>query len=198
MNKDEMEFEIVNIVATGDLQTEIYLEPLSEDLGEKASIDNSGLNIRFTDPEQSKSNPFIKVFESGKYNILGVRSVQELEEEHEKMISEFKKLDDKGILIDDNIRERLEVQNIVGMGNLHQSVNLEALSISLGLANMEYEPEWFPALVYRSPDFNCTFSIFANGKVVITGGNKEEVIKKAFCDFVNNEFSELKEIDEWI
>ena len=43
-----------------------------------------------------------------------------------------------------------------------------------------YEPELFPGLIYRMIVPKITFLIFASGKIVITGAQKEEDIFTAF------------------
>jgi transcription initiation factor TFIID TATA-box-binding protein len=43
-----------------------------------------------------------------------------------------------------------------------------------------YEPELFPGLIYRMKNPKITFLIFASGKLVITGAQKEEDIYTAF------------------
>ena len=43
-----------------------------------------------------------------------------------------------------------------------------------------YEPELFPGLIYRMLEPKITFLIFASGKIVITGAQKEEDIFTAF------------------
>ncbi|TKX76419.1 transcription factor, partial [Halorubrum sp. SD626R] len=71
--------------------------------------------------------------------------------------------------VDHNTPE-LVVNNVVAVGDLGQDVNLNALSIGLGLENVEYEPEQFPALIYRPAETNCVLLVFTSGKVVITAG----------------------------
>jgi transcription initiation factor TFIID TATA-box-binding protein len=61
------------------------------------------------------------------------------------------------------------VQNIVCIGELNRNIDLNALSIGLGLEATEYEPEQFPGLVYRPSNHPAVTLVFASGKVVITG-----------------------------
>jgi transcription initiation factor TFIID TATA-box-binding protein len=66
------------------------------------------------------------------------------------------------------------------MTELDQEVNLEALTISLGLENTEYEPEQFPGLVYRPPQLGATLMIFASGKVLIVGTTDKQTALESF------------------
>lgn len=59
-------------------------------------------------------------------------------------------------------------------------MNLNALSIGLGLEAVEYEPKQFPGLIYRPPDFPAVLLVFANGNVVITGAADIETAEEAF------------------
>lgn len=200
---DDLEFELVNVVATGDLDMELDLEALSEELGDQAEMDDSGLDVRLTSHEDYKDRdkddlPLTKFFDSGSYIILGVNSLDELEREHERVLSVLKDLDGGEELVDEETSERLEVHNLVGVASVNSRINLEALSISLGLGNIEYEPEQFPALFYRSSDYPCTFSIFAPGRMVISGGIDPEEMEAAFERFVEEELGEIKEMENWM
>jgi transcription initiation factor TFIID TATA-box-binding protein len=72
------------------------------------------------------------------------------------------------------------VRNVVCTGELKRSVNLNALSIGLGLEAIEYDPDQFPSLIYRPPDFPAVLLVFANGNVVITGTTDVEAAEEAF------------------
>ena len=55
--------------------------------------------------------------------------------------------------------------------------SLETLAIGLGLEQTEYEPEQFPALIYRGE--NTVVLIFASGKIVCTGLTDLDLISTA-------------------
>ncbi|KAK0637029.1 hypothetical protein B0T17DRAFT_479348, partial [Bombardia bombarda] len=61
-----------------------------------------------------------------------------------------------------------KVVNVVGTATLPFGIRLEGL-----VANYHnfafYEPELFPGLVFRSITPKCTFLVFYNGKIVLTG-----------------------------
>jgi transcription initiation factor TFIID TATA-box-binding protein len=60
-----------------------------------------------------------------------------------------------------------EMKNIVATAELDSTLSLEAIAIGLGLEQTEYEPEQFPALVFRFQD--GVILIFASGKLICTG-----------------------------
>jgi len=59
------------------------------------------------------------------------------------------------------------------------------VSIGLGLEAVEYEPEQFPGLIYRPPDFPAVLLVFANGNVVITGAKDMQTAEEAFSHLQN-------------
>lgn len=71
------------------------------------------------------------------------------------------------------------VQNIVSSADLDRSLDLNAIAISLGLENIEYEPEQFPGLVYRLDEPNVVALLSGSGKLVITGGQEVDDAKQA-------------------
>ena len=62
--------------------------------------------------------------------------------------------------------------------NLGKYININKLSVTLNLENIEYEPEQFPGLVYRIKDPKIVVLIFSSGKLILTGGKNLEDIKK--------------------
>ena len=102
-----------------------------------------------------RDTPFSVVF---KGDVLGLTIVQEIAETH----------------------SGFGVVNLVSTAELGDDVNLNALSIALGLENTEYEPEQFPGLVYRPEGFPAVTLVFASGKVVITGASSVETATEAF------------------
>ena len=54
--------------------------------------------------------------------------------------------------------------------NLDRYINLNKLTVTLNVENVEYEPEQFPGLVYRIKDPKIVVLIFSSGKIILTGG----------------------------
>ena len=61
----------------------------------------------------------------------------------------------------------------------HETLDLSALAIGLGLEFTEYEPEQFPGLVYRPTNYDCVMLIFGSGKVIITGTTDVDLAEEA-------------------
>jgi len=69
------------------------------------------------------------------------------------------------------------INNIVATFDFGQGVSPWELILNLGFDNIEYEPEIFPAIVYRGGYF--VGLIFASGKCVITGVASEKRMSDA-------------------
>lgn len=169
------EIQIVNIVGAGDLQQELNIEQVGKDIAVPYSeYDPSNYHGLYLRPVED--GPLITVYRSGKYIVTGPSSLEELYGTNEKFLTKLGELDGVGEFEDTGFA----VQNIVSTAELDDSVNLNALSISLGLEATEYEPEQFPGLIYRPAEYPVVLLVFATGKVVITGTADTEVTRKGF------------------
>jgi transcription initiation factor TFIID TATA-box-binding protein len=74
-------------------------------------------------------------------------------------------------------KPRAEIVNIVATTNLDGKLNIE--KIAQTLEKVIYEPEQFPALIYRLNEPKTTFLIFPNGKLVCTGAKSEKDVTEA-------------------
>jgi len=55
---------------------------------------------------------------------------------------------------------------------------------AIRLEDTMYEPEVFPALIYKSATpIKCVFLVFSNGKIVLTGVKEKESIEPALINF---------------
>lgn len=179
-------FEIVNVVGSGVLPAELALEPLKEDLkGESWENEGPqpGLHLEF-----SEDGPMTTFYRSGKY-IIRAESKDRLEEANLEVREEIERL---GIIADAEDDTGFQISNFVGVSQLDvDNLKLSALAIGLGLENVEYEPEQFPALKYRTSEYSCTHLLFSNGKIVTAGANTREETLNAFESFKS-------ELEEWI
>ncbi len=88
-----------------------------------------------------------------------------------------KQIEAAGIPINKN--PEIVVQNIVASSDLGAQINLNAIAITLGLENVEYEPEQFPGLVYRLDVPKVVVLLFGSGKLVCTGARKPSDVEQA-------------------
>jgi transcription initiation factor TFIID TATA-box-binding protein len=186
MSDETPDVEVVNIVASGKLNVELDLANVAEDFQDLewiADVEHSRrqgnrLLIHFREGEALSI-----LAPTGVYVFNGVNSHEDVDSARRQL---FLSLSELGIISDIEVREdevvdAFEVQNIVCTGEFdHPNLNLNALTIGLGLEKTEYEPEQFPGLVYRPDNSSCTLLIFASGKVVIVGVTTEETAQKEF------------------
>jgi transcription initiation factor TFIID TATA-box-binding protein len=155
------EYSIQNVVASANLGTELDLNALAVDLSgaEYEPQAFPGLVFRLKEPKTATL-----LFRSGKLVCTGAKTLDQLKLAIETVV---KKIREAGVPIKGT--PTFEVQNIVASADLGQSVNLTATVISLGLENVEYEPEVFPGLVYRLANPKVVILLFGSGRLVCTG-----------------------------
>lgn len=167
---------------------EIDVEQLADGLGPETWSNDGphpGLHMRMD--EGNKEAPLTTFYRSGKY-IIRASTPERLQEENEKVQEE---LDRIGVLYED-VEVNFKISNIVCVADMERDINLEALAIALDLEKVEYEPEQFPALIYRDPSqYACTFLVFANGNVVIPGGTNIKKVRSSFEEFSGT-------VEEWL
>ena len=154
---------IENVVASTKLADEFDLHKIEAEL-EGAEYNKEkfpGLVYRTNNPKAA-----FLIFTSGKMVCTGAKNVEDV---HMAVANMAKMLTSIGI---EKIYPELEikVQNIVSCADLGVDMNLNAVSLGLGLENIEYEPEQFPGLVYRVKQPKVVILLFSSGKMVITGG----------------------------
>jgi transcription initiation factor TFIID TATA-box-binding protein len=168
----ESDVEVVNIAALGTLGGEVDIEQIVEDADLPVANFDPEYNAAFFRFEED--GELIILYTSGKYILRGGDEFGKMHEVNSQFL-DF--ISDLGIQVDN---PTLEVKNVVSVGNLERQIDLNTLTIALGLEQTEYEPEQFPGLVYRPSDSRCVLLIFASGKVVITGGRSEKEDNQAF------------------
>ncbi len=178
---DEEKVQIENIVASTALAEKLDLGKiaLTLDGAEYEPEQFPGLIYRLKEPKTA-----VLIFRSGKVNCTGAKDIESVKKTIDILV---KKLKQAGIDVYDN--PKIVVQNIVAVYDLGTELNLTKIALSLGLENVEYEPEQFPGLVYRVEDPKVVLLLFGSGKVVCTGAKKKEeiveAIKKLKADLKN-------------
>ena len=169
--------KIENVVASTGIDQELNLEALAADLpGTEYDPDRfPGLVYRLQEPKAA-----CLIFRSGKIVSTGAQSIDDV---HAAVELTFDTLRALGIEVPGS--PEIKVQNIVTSGDLGHPLNLNAIAISFGLENIEYEPEQFPGLVYRLQEPKVVVLLFGSGKVVITGGKKPENAEEAIDKIVS-------------
>ncbi len=177
------DFNIQNIVASADLGGELDLSILAMSL-DGAEYDPEtfpGLIYRLKEPKTATL-----LFRSGKAVCTGAKTMEGVEHAVGTVAANVRKA---GVRIADPLR--FEVQNIVASADLGQPIDLTSVVISIGLENVEYEPEVFPGLVYRLYDPKVVILLFGSGRLVCTGAKRPKDVE----DAIKNLSEELRSAD---
>lgn len=162
MNKTEIQ----NVVATADLKTKIDLIAIFKVFRNVKYMPNRfpGLVFRLKRPKTATL-----IFSTGKMVCTGSKSAKLAKRAVNKVV---KQLRGAGFIINDE--PDVEIQNMVASAHVSSKVDLEGVADILD--NIMYEPEQFPALIYRMVDPKVVILIFASGSIVITGAKSEEQV----------------------
>lgn len=109
----------------------------------------------------------ILIFRTGKIIVVGTQCESDALLVSRKVQKKLYKLG----LCRNGLRQQLEINNIVASVSVHFRLNLESLN---ALENTQYEPDTFPALIYRMKNPKSTFLVFSNGKIIINGVKSEQ------------------------
>ncbi|TFG07917.1 MAG: hypothetical protein EU539_03795 [Promethearchaeota archaeon] len=133
-----------------------------------------GLFIRFTDPKC-----VIILFSSGNLILTGLKLFNHIELVLLKLITEI------NISLNSHFKMsevEPEVVNIVVSASYDDKIDLNLTALLI--ENVIYEPEIFPALIYKSiKPVKCVFLVFNNGKVILTGIKDKDDIEPTLIKF---------------
>lgn len=172
--KVETTVKVVNVVATATLGERVNLKAIIDAFSDAKFPSDKfpGVVLRTKRPRTANL-----IFSSGKIVCTGGKSEVDARKALKSIVRE---------LIEESIispKEMIDVKinNIVVSGNLTQTVDLELLS---KLHGAMYEPEQFPALIYRIEKPKVVFLIFPSGKVVCVGAKNQEDVHYAFKNLI--------------
>src|SRR4030043_1644433 len=164
MPKTKTIIDIQNVVATATLNQKVDLNAIVKSFPgvEYHPEQFPGLVFRLKIPKTATL-----IFNSGKMVCTGAKSEKKARRAVMTVVKELKK---GGIIIIS--KPEMKIQNIVASGILGGLIDLEKAAYTLEHAM--YEPEQFPGLIYRMPEPKVVILLFASGKLVCTGGKKEQ------------------------
>ncbi len=159
---------VENVVATSTIGTELNLNNivLALEGAEYNPEKFPGIVYRLKDPKTTTL-----IFRSGKVVCTGAKSDVAVKKAINTVVAN---LADAGFEVMKD--PEVTVQNMVATADLKARLNLTTIALSLGMENVEYEPDQFPGLVYRLDDPKVVALLFTSGKVVCTGAKKREDI----------------------
>jgi transcription initiation factor TFIID TATA-box-binding protein len=168
------EIEIANVVGIITYQQELDLAALAETFEEREEVtnvtyepaDNHWLQSRF-----APDDTYVAFYRSGRCSIAGGKSIEHFETVV-KQVNEVMR-----DLLEYEYEPAVEVSNIVATTDLGSPISLEALMLELGMEQTEYEPEQFPALMYRDSEY--VVLVFSSGKLLCTGLTDMQSVSEA-------------------
>ena len=167
--------EIASTMGTGSFGRELDLRPL---IGELEKTAQSTFDSNFTSEGMvtiylEGDSPAYTLYRTGSFQIRGAETEADLKQAESQLRT---LLSDAGMGMPE-----YEFRHVtsVFVGTFETDVNLNALTIALGLEQTECEPEQFPAIVHRPPQFAVTLLIFSTGKAIVGGTTDREEAKSA-------------------
>jgi len=173
LNEEELlseGIEIRNIVAKINLNIELDLSYLNTQLPNSTYEPEKYPSLIF----RPDNLPTILITNSGILLFTGGKSKESIYEAYQTVSRELENIG----LPNTGDENEIEIQNVVSTLDLNCSLDLNLISVELGIENIEYEPEQFPGLIYRINDGPVAL-IFASGKIIITGGTSNQEIVNA-------------------
>ncbi len=165
----DLDVSVENVVATATLDQKLDLIAIMKVFRnvEYRPKKFPGLVFRLKRPKTATL-----IFSTGKMVCTGAKSEKLSRSAIKKVVKELK---NNGIIILG--KPEIIIQNIVATANLHTYIDLEAAADILD--NVMYEPEQFPALIYRMAEPKVVILVFSSGKLVCTGAKSTEMVDVA-------------------
>ena len=176
--------EIVNLVATGDLKQRVSLDHISELSHTIYDQEIYGGRVAYLKTPEMHGK--VSIFPSGKLISIGTKSPVEAQRDLEATV---KVLADSGLI--EPVEVEARIRNIVVLLQVNVT-GLEELAEAIGVI---YEPDQFPAAIYKPDDLDVSYLIFNSGKIIISGIKSIEEIEVASKKIVET-LKELDMIDE--
>jgi len=170
MSKFEPMVKIVNVVVSVTLQHKLDLEAIVKAFPfvkyRRKQFPGAVFRLR-------KPKTVTLLFGTGKMVCVGAKSEKEAKKAVQKVIKELKR---GGILMTG--KPDIAIQNIVANVDLGRTIDLVEFceSEKRSGGRVIYEPEQFPAIIYRMSEPKAVVLIFASGKLVCTGTKKEQEV----------------------
>ncbi|MEM2680519.1 MAG: TATA-box-binding protein [Candidatus Bathyarchaeia archaeon] len=160
---------IENVVASTSLNQRLDLDSISKAFPnvEYRPEHFPGLIYKLRKPRTSTL-----IFSSGKMICTGAKSEYQAKKAIMKIIETLR---NNGIIIIG--KPEIKIQNIVASADLKGEIDLEQAANFL--ERTIYEPDQFPALIYKMVEPKVVVLLFSRGKLICAGGKKESEVKEA-------------------
>lgn len=177
VNKSDLrqnKIDVSNIVGSTSLESSLVLEKSA------GKLQNTEYN-----PETSPTLIYrpngkdvtILAHSTGRLTILGADDKDELMDGFQSFVDSVND-SEMNLTI---LSQQISINNVVATSDLGRELDLSTVAVSLELESVEYAPEQFPGLIYRT-EVNPTVLIFNSGKCVITGAKTYAQVLDAYLE----------------
>jgi len=163
--------QIQNVVVSASFEQKFDLLTIANTFRNTEYRPNAfpGLVFRLKRPKTA-----ILIFKTGKMVCTGAKSEKEAIRAVRKVARELR----KGGIKASSMPE-IQITNVVATANLGGYIDLDELASKRSGGRILYEPEQFPAAIYRWENPRVVFLVFSTGKIVCVGAKKEAEIHGA-------------------
>ena len=162
--------KISNIVATVKLKIPFDINYLNQNI--PGTIKDP--KVHWLKYRMPNNNSYIAFYRSGKF-LVTAKSFEQLNETVSYVLSKLEEID---ISTNDWI---LEIHNLVIVDTVNLSCIIEKLFENMDPKKSSFEPEQFPALIYK--DWGVNFLLFSTGKIILTGAKSLDQSKHVLEKF---------------
>lgn len=175
MKKKEPTIDIVNVVVSAKLKSGIDLAKAVDRLSnvQYTSEGFPGTVLRLKNPKAA-----VLLFSSGKMICSGAKSEKEARNAVLKAIDELAEIQAVS-----KVKPKIKVVNVVASVDLKKTIDLEGSFHALPKAI--YEPDQFPALLYKMEKPKVAFIIFVSGKMICAGARNQKQLNTAVYNLMN-------------
>lgn len=169
--------EIANIAGAVTFNQELALDALAETFESRDEV----LRVTYNPAENhwlqtwfAPDETYVAFYRSGRCSIVGCDTMEDFDAVVERVVVLMREL--LGFSEDPDVA----VTNLVATADAGVAIQLEPLVVELGFEATEYEPEQFPAVIYRQLVY--VVLIFSSGRLLCTGLTDVDEITEAIQD----------------
>jgi len=165
----ETGISVKNVVATFKLNKKIDVGKIHRAFKKESTCNKNVFRKKVVVLRVEKPRMSFLIYGTGSVVCCGAGTVKDAGESGNYLTKRFREI---GINV--KLSKPVEIQNIVASANLNTNINLR--KISMENTEIEYEPEQFPAAIWRMPN-NVTILLFQSGKVICAGSkNMKDIV----------------------
>lgn len=164
--------ELVNVVATVTFSTPIDLQSIHERIEGTAFSSGGGGWLKFRiQPE----NLYIAFYKSGKFLVTGPTKPEKIDSVARRVIEILR---NAGFEVE---ATSIDIHNVVAKDKIVLTQTLEDIAARFDTTEVTYEPEQFPALLYKAS--RVSILLFSSGSIIVAGASSVEEAAESMENF---------------